>query len=125
MNIEDEVFARLSNCEHLMQTYIENINYEIDENDDTEDNKNPGFGKGWLHFVDVVSNSIISIPSKEALDDDQEFVIEIIISDEVIAKFNTPEMIEGFLTKCEKKSKYFENVVNLIPENKTGKKLGL
>lgn len=125
MNIEDEVFARLSNCEHLMLTTIQNIEYEMDENDQSEDKNNPGFSKGWIHFLDIVSNSVISMPGKEALDDEQEFVIEIIINDNVIAKFDTPSMVEDFLNKCEKKSKYFSNILSLVPENKTGKKLGL
>lgn len=125
MNIENEVFARLSNCEHLMQTNIQNITYEMDENDESEDKNNPGFSKGWIHFLDIISNSVISMPGTEALDDEQEFVIEIIVNDDVIAKFDTLEMIEQFLIKSEQKSKYFSNMVNLMLDNKTGKKLGL
>ncbi len=125
MNIEKETLLRLSECEHLMRTNVEIENYEIDESEPTEDAENPGFTKGWHYFLDIVSNSVISFPGSEPLKELDSFVIEVRISDDIVAKFENPELIEEFLSKCEKKSRYFSNVANLVVESKVSKKLGL
>lgn len=125
MSMENEVFTRLSNCEHLMKTNLAVETYEIDEDDATEDIDNPGFTKGWHYFFDIVSNSVISFPGKEIIEKENGFLIQIRLTDEIVAKFETPELIEEFLKKCEMKSRYFSNVSQLSNENKVHKKLGL
>lgn len=123
--IEKETLLRLSECEHLMRTNVEIENYEMNEDDPSEDEENPGFTKGWHYFLDIVSNSVISFPGTQALKEMDNFVIEIRLSDDIVAKFTDSDMIEEFLSKCEKKSRYFSNVANLVVESKVSKKLGL
>lgn len=127
MSMADEVFMRLSHCEHLMRTNVEIENYseEYDMTEEDTDMENPGFTKGWDYFLDMVSNSIIAVPRKEIIENENDFDIEIRISDEIIARIKGVDLIEEFLRKSEMKSHYFANVANLIPQNKSNRKLGL
>lgn len=126
MSIEKEVLYRFSQCKHLMQTNVEIEDYELDEKDEDEDFDNPGFVKGWHYYLDILSNSVISFPSQELREiENDEFRIEIRISDNIIIKMTKENLIEEFLEQCEKKSRFFENIANMNPENKISKKLGL
>ena len=82
---EKEVFLRLSQCSHLIQTNVEDETFEDDEDDENDENK--GFLNGWYFFLDILSNGIISFPKDEVVDEDNEFHIEVRLSDNIISKF--------------------------------------
>ena len=125
MTIAENVLLRLSQCDHLIKTNIELEGYKIDLADDSEDTENPGFTKAWYHFLDMLSNSIISFPSTQAIENNNSFQIEVRITDEIIAIFKDSKLIEEFLVKSEKKSQFFSNMGISSSTTNIGKKLGL
>ena len=124
-NIAEEVFTTLSQCEHLMKTNVEVEHFEKKDGDEEHDHENPGFINGWHHFLDIMSNSVISFNKKEYLNDENIFKIEIRISDTIIIKIEDLKLIEEFLKKCEKKSQIFANLGILSSATKINKKLEL
>lgn len=125
MTIADNVLLRISQCDHLIKTNIELEGYEIDLADESDDTENPGFTKGWHHFLDMISNSIISFPATQAVENNNGFEIEVRITDEIIATFKDSKLIEEFLVKSERKSQFFSTMGVLASTTNISKKLGL
>ena len=107
-NNTNELLEKLYSFQHFVEVNIEDNTYCNDTDDeegyeqyDTNDPENPGFSKGYIHFLDMTTNGIISYSIEEN-------EIEINITDNIDAFLNTKERLDKFIKFNEIKSKQFK-----------------
>lgn len=102
----EQILSKLYGLSHFMECNLQDCTFDEDDTDEDSDPENPGFVKGWIHFLDVTTNSVISFS-------EEEMKIEISIGDQTNAVLKTEERIAHFLELQNAKSQQFKNTMGL------------